>query len=174
MHDVVPRIYRKKHVSIIDALARLVMLRQFLSCLSPPLLKGPPMSDVISPTLRRSLDQLIAIDARKHHVDAAGLASAASVASLASVAANAGDSHDAGVAAPRTTLDVLDGLPNDDVCRVAALTWVGRGDFPTFAEAYDYAKLDLQIRGKGTLIATIVQKPLFELVPAALRKLKLV
>ena len=126
------------------------------------------MSDVISPTLRRSLDQLIAIDARKHHVDAAGLASAASVA------ASAGDSADAGVAAPRTTLDVLDALPNDDVCRVAALTWVGRGDFPTFAEAYDYAKLDLQIRGKGTLIATIVQKPLFELVPAALRKLKLV
>mgnify|MGYP003575574496 CR=1 FL=1 len=126
------------------------------------------MSDVISPTLRRSLDQLIAIDARKHHVDAAGLASAASVA------ATAGDSADAAIAAPRTTLDVLDALPNDDVCRVAALTWVGRGDFPTFAEAYDYAKLDLQIRGKGTLIATIVQKPLFELVPAALRKLKLV
>ncbi|NYE25103.1 hypothetical protein [Pigmentiphaga litoralis] len=126
------------------------------------------MSDVISPTLRRFLDQLIAIDARKHHVDAAGLASAASVA------ATAGDSADAAIAAPRTTLDVLDALPNDDVCRVAALTWVGRGDFPTFAEAYDYAKLDLQIRGKGTLIATIVQKPLFELVPAALRKLKLV
>ena len=123
------------------------------------------MSDVISPTLRRSLDQLIAIDARKHGAEAGQLVSAALPASVAA---------DPGAAVPRTTLDVLDALPNDDVCRVAALTWVGRGDFPTFAEAYDYAKLDLQIRGKGTLIATIVQKPLFELVPAALRKLKLV
>ncbi|WP_420223315.1 hypothetical protein [Pigmentiphaga litoralis] len=123
------------------------------------------MSDVISPTLRRSLDQLIALDARKHDADAGAPASAA--------ASPAGGAADPGAAAPRTTLDVLNGLPNDDVCRVAALMWVGRGDFPTFAEAYDYAKLDLQIRGKGTLVATVVQKPLFELVPAALRKLKL-
>jgi hypothetical protein len=122
------------------------------------------MSDVISPTLRRSLDQLIAIDARKHAADSGALAPAASSVNVA---------VDPGVAGPRTTLDVLDALPNDDVCRVAALMWLGRGDFPTFAEAYDYAKLDMQIRGKGTLIATIVQKPLFELVPAALRKLKL-
>lgn len=126
------------------------------------------MSDVISPALRRSLDQLIAIDARKHDAEGAGRA-----ALHAPVAYAENTGTDAGIPVPRTTLDVLGTLPNDDVCRVAALTWVGRGDFATFAEAYDYAKLDLQIRGKGTLIATIVQKPVFELIPAALSKLKL-
>jgi hypothetical protein len=127
------------------------------------------MSVVISPTLRLSLDQLIAIDTRKHEAEAGRTASQSALASPVFGAMDA-----TSVTAVRsTTLDVLDKLANDDVCRVAALTWVGRGDFATFAEAYDYARLDLQIRGKGTLIATIVQKPLYELLPAAMRKLKL-